>query len=101
MYGGYIVGFRLRLYRNSANSHTDLSMIVIWSGANIFYVFIWYHFHPYCLPDPALCSIKHPTAIQLLFSSGMVRSIAEIVYTDEDRNREVFCDKVCDVYSKR
>ena len=30
----------------------------------------------------------------------MVRSITEIVYTDEDRNSQVFCDKVRDIYSK-
>ena len=79
----------------------NLIFIIIWNCADVFDIFIRYYFHPYCLPDSALRSIKHAAAFQLLFTSGMVRSITEIVYTDENGNRKLFCDKVCDIYSKR
>ena len=83
-----------------ADAHPDQTIVPIRGNTHISYVFVRYDLHPYSLPYPALGSIEHTAAFQLLFASGMIGGVTEVVDTYEDRDCEIFCDKVCNICGK-
>ena len=83
-----------------ADSHPDQTIVPIRGNTHISYVFVRYDLHPYSLPYPALGSIEHTAAFQLLFASGMIGGVTEVMDTYEDRDCEIFCDKVCNICGK-
>ena len=83
-----------------ADAHPDQTIVPIRGNTHISYVFVRYDLHPYSLPYPALGSIEHTAAFQLLFASGMIGGVTEVMDTYEDRDCEIFCDKVCNICGK-
>ena len=68
------------VFRNSDHA-PDQTIVPIRGNTHISYVFVRYDLHPYSLPYPALGSIEHTAAFQLLFASGMIGGVTEVMDT--------------------